>query len=261
MTCQRDRSVERHVYEMPVKDKFASCQRFRHRGNLFFREGQFGRAAVQYQAALVYYEYTFPDEETGPLGQSTLDEIRVQCLSNLAACQLHLRMWLDAQTTCTQGLAESPDKLKLVYRRAVARRHLDDFVGAAKDIARGLAMAPHSLSFRRERTLLRRAVKHYRRNLAKVSRRMFNPTSATLPPSDSPTAAAEQPSWQAVIGDNASQASDSEFESDMGSDRDDDDDDDDDGDAGGAAPELEGAGGVTTAELLSLTSESVPRFE
>ncbi|KAA0176350.1 hypothetical protein FNF27_02046 [Cafeteria roenbergensis] len=174
MPWSRDRSKERRVFDLPTSHKMSGIRRFHARGNLLFSEGQFRRAAVQFRAALVWYEYTFPDQRKGPDGQAALDARRAACLLNLAACEISLRAWKEAEETATQALRALPGNVKALYRRALARRHLHRFEAAAADVEAALAAAPGSGALRREAALLRLTQREHRRRERALARRMLS---------------------------------------------------------------------------------------
>ena len=117
------RLQERRIYELPTPDKIRSCEEFKTLGNLFFKEGQFYRAAEKYRLVrghcgrgryrthwalygdilqcLVYYEYAFPD---GDEEQKKLDQLRLDCLLNIANCKLKTRQYDEVIENCTQVL-------------------------------------------------------------------------------------------------------------------------------------------------------------
>lgn len=43
--------------EMPIEEKILACRDFRRRGNLFHKEGQYRRGALQYRQVILSLEY------------------------------------------------------------------------------------------------------------------------------------------------------------------------------------------------------------
>ena len=161
------------MFDLPTADKMAGIRRFHARGNMLFSEGQFRRAAIQFRAALIWYEYTFPEKTRGPDGQAALDARRLACLLNLAACEISLHAWADAEGTCSQALRAQPMSAKAMYRRALARRHRHDFEGADADICAAIRAEPGSGALLREQALLRLTVREHRRRERRVAERML----------------------------------------------------------------------------------------
>lgn len=79
------RTIERKIFELPEKEKFIYCERHRKMGNYLVTEGLLPKAAEQFQIALSYYEYCFPEDEE--LAHQ-LKIIRHASLNNLALCHI-----------------------------------------------------------------------------------------------------------------------------------------------------------------------------
>lgn len=123
---KHDHGDEREFFDRPDAEKIEVCEDYRNRGNYLFSEGSFFRAAQQYQTALSFYEYCFPDD---PAEQKRIDELRRACLLNLSLCQIrlgsgHLR---EAVESARAVLDEAPDCAKAFFRRAQAYRALDEY--------------------------------------------------------------------------------------------------------------------------------------
>lgn len=120
-----DHSKERGFFELPEKEKFAACEDSRIMGNYLFQEGIFPKAAEQYQIAIAYYEYCFPDETTE---QALLDELRRACLCNISICYRHMGHLRQAVEMATTVLKETDGThCKALFRRAQAYRDLDEY--------------------------------------------------------------------------------------------------------------------------------------
>lgn len=197
---------------MSIDEQLAACRRFKARGNLFFKEGQFGLAAEQYRKVgtarargadgpliallqrqvTIYYEYAFPDTDEQ---QKEIDSIRVHCLTNFSACAMRLgaledavdyceqvRTWpvlpcplLHALLTCVvQALYSDPGNVKALYRRAQAYRHLDKFAEARRDIEAALAAAPNDSAIQREARSLSNSERAYALRSKGVGKAMFS---------------------------------------------------------------------------------------
>ena len=100
-SCSHDHKDEREVYEMAVPEKIKMMSDFHQQGNQFFEEGQYPHASRLYKRALVYYEYTFPeadDKETW----ARIDQIRLTCNLNSAACHIKMGDLEEAANNCYQ---------------------------------------------------------------------------------------------------------------------------------------------------------------
>mmetsp|Transcript_13218 Transcript_13218/g.46243 ORF Transcript_13218/g.46243 Transcript_13218/m.46243 type:complete len:470 (-) Transcript_13218:129-1538(-) len=169
-SCSHDHAAERAIYEMPMEEKMVACRSFKARGNMFFREGQFGLASEQYNRVLIYYEYAFPESDKQ---QKELDGIRIDSLTNLAACCIRLGRLDEALDNCNIALYADPGNAKALYRRAQARRMRHDFADARADVEAALAAAPDDTAVQREARMLANAVRAYKLKTAGVARTMF----------------------------------------------------------------------------------------
>lgn len=167
--CSHDHSAEQRIYDLSTDEKLAACVRFKNLGNLFFREGQFTRAAERFQRVLVYYEYTFPDDEAE---QQQLDDVRATCVLNAAACKARLGSYTDAVGLCTQAIRHRPRDAKAYYRRARAHMELVDYTRAAADLRRAYALAPTSQAVRAAALELRRRHALYRYKSQRIAASM-----------------------------------------------------------------------------------------
>ena len=174
--CNSDHSDEQRIFDMPCERQVANCIRFKNIGNMLYREGQYVRAREQYQRALVYYEYAFPDDDSV---QAQLDTVRYLCCLNMAACQLKLKQHREALSSLFQALRFKPDSAKALYRRAQVYRHMDEYSKAATDIAAAMALAPNSADLRREAMALANQRKAYMKKLRRVAQAMVGGASGS----------------------------------------------------------------------------------
>ncbi len=128
-----DHSEERKLFLKPEKEKLQHCENYRCMGNYLFQEGIYPKAAEQYQIALSFYEYCFPED---PKDIADLDNLRHACLCNISFCYNHMGLFREACESASRVLEEDEGNAKAWFRRAVAKRGLDDFRGAAIDISR-----------------------------------------------------------------------------------------------------------------------------
>ncbi|CAE7754890.1 FKBP4 [Symbiodinium microadriaticum] len=147
------------MFHLPETDKIRFCERHRILGNLLYEEGLLPKAAEQYQTALSYYEYCFPeDDET----QRSLDTVRYAALCNISLCYCRMGLLREAEAAATQAVRESEDRrstlpevarAKAYYRRAQVHRKLDDYESAMADLRRVLALCPDDPAAKQELSL------------------------------------------------------------------------------------------------------------
>ncbi|OWZ02142.1 hypothetical protein PHMEG_00026347 [Phytophthora megakarya] len=138
MGCNHDHSAEQKLMDMTTQEKLSACDEFRVLGNLFFKHGQYQRAAFHYHKALVYFEYVFTDTDEE---EAQADSLKLKLLLNFAACRLKTMHLDDAVHHANQALDIDSDNVKALYRRAQAFRLKDEFDRAQQDIARAIELS------------------------------------------------------------------------------------------------------------------------
>lgn len=119
-----DHSEERKFFELPESSKMSLCERHRQVGNHLFEEGLLPKAAEQYQLALSYYEYCFPESEDD---QFLLNELRRACMCNISLCYCRMGHLREAVEVAGRVIQEDPRDCKALYRRAQAYLALDEY--------------------------------------------------------------------------------------------------------------------------------------
>ncbi|EGZ18900.1 hypothetical protein PHYSODRAFT_499947 [Phytophthora sojae] len=177
MGCNHDHSAEQKLMDMTTQEKLGACDEFRVLGNLFFKHGQYQRAAFHYHKALVYFEYVFTDTEEE---EAQADALKLKLLLNFAACRLKTMHLDDAVHHANQALEIDADNVKALYRRAQAYRLKDDFDLAQQDIARAIELSKEAggaqsadAQLVQEKTLLQAKMLAYKLRTKQVSAAMF----------------------------------------------------------------------------------------
>jgi tetratricopeptide (TPR) repeat protein len=173
-SCSHDHRAEQAIMDLSESEKEAASEDFRARGNAFFEEGQFRRAALHYRRALVYHDYAFPENEEA---KRRMEQLWRTCMLNSAACFIKAGEVMEAQECCDQVLAADPSEVKGLYRRAQVHLLRDDFERAEADLAAGLALSESdptaTAALRRELGLLRCKEAAYRANQKELGALMF----------------------------------------------------------------------------------------
>ncbi|RMX67347.1 hypothetical protein KXD40_009703 [Peronospora effusa] len=138
MGCNHDHSAEQKLMDMTTQAKLTLCNELRVLGNLFFKHGQYQRAAYHYHKALVYFEYVFADTDEE---EAQADNLKLKLLLNFAACRLKTMHLDDAVHHANQALEIDQENVKALYRRAQAYRFKDEFHLAQEDIARAIQLS------------------------------------------------------------------------------------------------------------------------
>ena len=124
MGHDHDHAVERKLLEFSEMEKMNFCEKHRLKGNYLFLESFFPKAAEQYQLALSYYEYCFPDDDETQL---KLESLRHACLCNISLCFYRMGHWRMALSSAAQVIEEDKNNAKALFRRAQAYRALDEY--------------------------------------------------------------------------------------------------------------------------------------
>lgn len=120
-----DHSEERKFFHLPEEEKIAKCEQYKTLGNYLFEEGMFDRAARQYQTAIGFYEYIFPED---PKVQEEVDILRIKCMCNLALCLIRLKEFRKAIEVCASVIeADAQNYPKAYFRRGLAFKMLDEY--------------------------------------------------------------------------------------------------------------------------------------
>ncbi|KAL4174552.1 hypothetical protein KRP22_006489 [Phytophthora ramorum] len=186
MGCSHDHSAEQKLMDMTTLEKLAACDEFRVLGNLFFKHGQYQRAAFHYHKALVYFEYVFTDTDEE---EAQADALKLKLLLNFAACRLKTMHLDDAVHHANQALEIDPDNVKALYRRAQAFRLKDEFDLAQKDVARAMEISKAAEENQaadpllvQEKKLLQAKMLAYKLRTKQVSAAMFGNGDKVKPP-------------------------------------------------------------------------------
>lgn len=133
----------KETWRMSAPEKLDVASHHKAVGNEKFKVGSHFMAAKRYSMALKYLISISPmilsDEE-----RDHVRELKVACLSNLAASQLKLQIPHSAAKNCSKVLEADPNNLKALYRRGQALMFMNDFDSAREDIERARRLDPSS---------------------------------------------------------------------------------------------------------------------
>lgn len=135
--CSHDHQKEWAIYEKSTEEKIRAADRFRQEGNEAYRNNNYGLAAVHYRKALLQFDYTFANT---PEEEKSLEEVKLPCLLNLAACKCQQEEWDEVLTQCRLALELNPRSVKAYYRTGLAHLSRDQF-----DLARDALMSAHEI--------------------------------------------------------------------------------------------------------------------
>ena len=130
--------------DLKTKVDIALCHK--QKGNDLFHIGNIKAAASRYCRAVKYIisigvvDVTV-DNIDKPI---TLQELKLQCLSNLTLCHLKLNHYSYALQTASKALDIDTSNPKALYRRGVANMELDNLHEAIKDLTRAKELDPNN---------------------------------------------------------------------------------------------------------------------
>lgn len=106
------------------------CEKARKKGNAFYKEGLYTRAAGQYRLALIYCDYTYPDKDDD---EEEYKSLKVHCSLNLAQCKLKTQEYTEVINNCDQAIEIEPNNFIAYFRKAIANRSTHRFEEAQND--------------------------------------------------------------------------------------------------------------------------------
>lgn len=101
-------------------------------------------AAGKYSEALECYASALEDVANDP----SANELRAQCYSNRAICEINLNNYSAAVKESTKALELNPNYLKALMRRAQANENLEKFEEALSDLKKALELDPSNKAVR-----------------------------------------------------------------------------------------------------------------
>jgi len=158
------REKPKEKWQMSPEERTKYAQDIKSKGGAAFGKQDYETAADLYQEAA---EYVFDDEEDEPVPDDDLP-LYIACWSNAALCRLKLKDWVAAVKACDVAMKklpsddynESNSRVKLLYRRGLARMNLGMLKESQKDL-----MAAYKLDNANKD--VKRAMKQLKETLAK----------------------------------------------------------------------------------------------
>jgi tetratricopeptide (TPR) repeat protein len=182
-SSSQNRIAEKKVIQMSTKKRLEHMQSFRKdHGNAEYEKGNYVKAYKWYDKSLIYYEYCFMSSGEE---KKEVEEERLLCLLNIAACYLALKRYQDCVETCNEAMEVSTSynqrKVKALFRRAQAYRYLNNFQKAKDDLdnAKEISLlskhevATHSMALDNELKALTETIQNYESNSKAFAKRMM----------------------------------------------------------------------------------------
>eukprot|EP01056_Protomagalhaensia_sp_Gyna25_P003945 Protomagalhaensia_sp_Gyna_25__3944@NODE_354_length_3757_cov_19_342657_g273_i0_p1_GENE_NODE_354_length_3757_cov_19_342657_g273_i0NODE_354_length_3757_cov_19_342657_g273_i0_p1_ORF_typecomplete_len704_score170_01ANAPC3/PF12895_7/0_0012BTAD/PF03704_17/1_3e03BTAD/PF03704_17/0_0063TPR_MalT/PF17874_1/0_0048TPR_1/PF00515_28/58TPR_1/PF00515_28/7_1TPR_1/PF00515_28/6_9TPR_16/PF13432_6/2_1TPR_16/PF13432_6/0_33TPR_19/PF14559_6/2_9e03TPR_19/PF14559_6/6_1TPR_19/PF14559_6/0_063DUF3600/PF12207_8/0_51TPR_2/PF0771 len=193
--CAHDRSKERALYDRPTVEKLRMARRFRLEGNVAFGEREFQQASVNYQKALIYYDYTFPENDQQ---EQEFQQDKLSAHLNLAAAKLNLQEYRECIVQCYQATKMDDKCMKAYYRKAQAHLALDEFDEVDKVLAQAKELQSEmDPSFKRLQTECQAKRAQHAKAMPQVLKKMFE-AIASPPMAESPGAEEQKSGVEAI---------------------------------------------------------------
>lgn len=144
--CQLENSIP--VYQLLNEEKFEMARVYKEKGVELFKSGLLEYAFRRFSKALKFLILMQPKRDLPDSITVAYDTLKIQCYSNLAACQLKMHSYDYVVDNCTKALDIDPQNVKCIYRRAEAYFGLKKFDLCEKDVTEGLKIEPKSKTFK-----------------------------------------------------------------------------------------------------------------
>lgn len=173
--CSHDHQKEWAIYEKSTEEKIRAADRFREEGNEAFKKLNYGLAAVHYRKALLQFDYTFADT---PEEEKWLEDVKLRCLINLAACKVQQEDWDEVLTQCRLALEINPRSVKAYYRTGQAHLARDNFDMAREALINAYEIEPHNKEVLGALQNLKKKVADYKEKTRDVAEAMVHSAEA-----------------------------------------------------------------------------------
>lgn len=91
---------EREIYDKPTSEKIDNINFFKNEGNNYYKNGRYAEACYFYQKAIIYGDYTFPDN---PKDTARMEQLLAQSNCNFALSNIKLGKWDKVKTNLIEA--------------------------------------------------------------------------------------------------------------------------------------------------------------
>jgi len=130
-----------------LDEKYETALHHKIEGVRLFKEDHTDRAFRRFSLALKFLILMHPQTTLPPELKEKFVQLRTQCYSNLAACQLKHGSYQYVIENCNKVLDLEVGNTKCLFRRAEAYYALEKFDLCRSDVKKGLMLEPNSKSF------------------------------------------------------------------------------------------------------------------
>ncbi|XP_034270607.1 peptidyl-prolyl cis-trans isomerase FKBP5 [Pantherophis guttatus] len=157
-------------WEMDTKEKLEQAAVVKEKGTVYFKEGKYLQAVIQYGKIVSWLEMEYGlSERESKASESLL----LAAFLNLAMCYLKLREYTTAIENCNKALALDQANEKGLYRRGEARLLMNEFELAKCDFQRVLEVNPQNKAAKSQITMCQKKTKEHNERDRKIYANMF----------------------------------------------------------------------------------------
>ncbi|XP_020857270.1 peptidyl-prolyl cis-trans isomerase FKBP4 [Phascolarctos cinereus] len=159
-------------WEMNAEEKLEQSAIVKERGTVYFKEGKYKQAMLQYKKIVSWLEYKLDfSEEEGQQAQARA--LRLASHLNLAMCHLKLQLFSAAVESCNKALELDDNNEKGLFRRGEAYLAMNDFELARDDFQKVLKLYPSNKAARTQLTVCQQRIREQHAREKKLYANMF----------------------------------------------------------------------------------------
>ncbi|KFW62820.1 Peptidyl-prolyl cis-trans isomerase FKBP5, partial [Pygoscelis adeliae] len=157
-------------WEMDTKEKLEQAAVVKEKGTMYFKEGKYLQAVIQYGKIVSWLEmeYGLSEKES-----KASDSFPSWLFLNLAMCYLKLREYAKAVECCDKALGLDQDNEKGLYRRGEARLLMNEFELAKCDFQKVLEVNPQNKAAKSQISVCQKKTKEHNERDRRIYANMF----------------------------------------------------------------------------------------
>ncbi|NXF32478.1 FKBP5 isomerase, partial [Nyctibius bracteatus] len=157
-------------WEMDTKEKLEQAAIVKEKGTMYFKEGKYLQAVIQYGKIVSWLEmeYGLSEKEA-----KASDSFLLAAFLNLAMCYLKLREYTKAVECCDKALGLDQDNEKGLYRRGEARLLMNEFELAKCDFQKVLEVNPQNRAAKSQISVCQKKTKEHNERDRRIYANMF----------------------------------------------------------------------------------------
>lgn len=137
----KDFEEGKDTYSLSEEEKIAFATERKDVGSNLFRKGRINLALERYKKVIDMFGYIDSFQEDN---KTKAKELKKLCELNRAACQLKIKDYSGAKTSCNNALKEESQNVKALFRRAQAELGLKNFMDCMSDLKKVLELDPQN---------------------------------------------------------------------------------------------------------------------